>query len=74
MNSVNSVDTCEHLFGARAQWVKNDGTGPPVLYVYGDDGEKILVLSNKTIVILCPSCFQQRRECLSSQRVKIVHN
>lgn len=61
METVDIGDNCLHRALTFVGWIKNDGTGPPVLVVKRTD-DVVLTLMNQRIVVNCPSCFEKIRK------------
>lgn len=61
-----TVTACKHRAGY-ADWIRNDGTGAPVLMLETFSmGPVLLTLTNQTIFMNCPGCFEAtRRDALS---------
>lgn len=58
---------CEHLAGY-ADWVRNDGMGAPVLLVeLYRQGPVVLTLTNSTIYLKCPCCFEASRRAAETR-------
>ena len=51
---------CSHRRDGTAVWVKNDATGPPVLFT-AITQPTIWTLTNQRIYANCPTCFEQIR-------------
>jgi hypothetical protein len=56
------VRSCEHRMQAKIGYVKNDRTGPPVLYVEHVPEASIVSLTNQVIRVSCPKCFELIRQ------------
>jgi len=61
-----TVTACKHRAGF-ADWIQNDGKGAPVLLLETFSmGPVLLTLTNQTIFMNCPSCFDtNRRDALT---------
>jgi len=58
---MNEVVVCKHRAGY-AEWIRNDGQGAPVLLVeLFIFGPTLLTLTNPTIYVKCPCCFEANR-------------
>lgn len=63
------TECCPHRAG-RAVWIKNDGTGPPVLWweTFDDPaGPVTLTMTKQTIYVNCPQCFSAIRAAGSKE-------
>lgn len=60
-NIGNIGEGCRHMLPARAYYVRNDGQGPPVVFVSGHSDPCVITLTNQLIKIQCPQCFAQIR-------------
>lgn len=54
------VRTCDHRITAHVEYLRNDPTLPPILYVEGfGHWPALITLTNQIIRVSCPVCFQQ---------------
>lgn len=59
--AVIPTETCPHVT-AWADWIRNDGLGPPVLLLGGLNAQVIAVtMMNQKIYVRCPECFNRLR-------------
>jgi len=73
VETVDIGDNCIHRPLTGVAWIKNDGTGPPVLLVLKTD-DVVLTLTNQRIVVNCPTCFEKiRAEGLSRYSLETLH-
>lgn len=68
LGKTGTSSSCEHLRG-RALYIKNDGTGPPVVYIEHVGAAVVATLTNQTIYLNCPACFNRLR---STQLLKPI--
>lgn len=61
MDNGNKVDNCEHRREAWAYWLRNDGMGPPVLYLETGGKPVVVTMTNQVIYVKCPICFSTSR-------------
>jgi hypothetical protein len=54
----NKIKTCPHRREAEVLWVRNDGQSAPILFITGVKEPITLSLTNQTITVTCPQCFQ----------------
>lgn len=58
METVDKVkiERCEHVIG-HVSYVRNVPDAPPILLVENLPGTNVVILTNQTIRIYCPSCY-----------------
>lgn len=61
METMVRIRSCVHHERAKVGYVNNDGMSPPVIYVEAIDGPAVISLTNQTIRISCPTCFEKIR-------------
>lgn len=57
--------TCPHRMGVEFMYVNNDGVSPPVIAVSGAERLTVISLTNQTIRVSCPLCFDEIRRAVS---------
>jgi len=56
---------CPHRGVAYVEFINNDGSSPPVIYVDGIHGPSVISLTNQVIRVSCINCFDEIRRAVS---------
>lgn len=61
------MESCDHVAGY-ADWVRNDGHGPPVILLeFFRSGPHLVTMTNQVIYVKCPACFEATRQAALSK-------
>jgi len=58
----NRIEKCAHRMQSDARWIRNNPQeGPPVVLISSPEVTLVVTLTNQTIYLKCPACFDRLR-------------